>query len=179
MPRKIRQLKADLRNAGFIEQRDRGKGSHTRWVHPAVPGSAVTVSGHDGDDAKAFQERDIRNAMARVEQTTASEAEMEHDVQWLDVTQDEIEAALQYAVVIEWSTEDDAFVASVPDFPGLHTHGATREEAATMANEVIALNIAGARADGSEIPAPRFSALRADNRRPVEANRVHAIQKTA
>ena len=69
MPRKIRQLKSDLRRAGFIEQRDRGKGSHTRWVHPAVPGSAVTVSGHDGADAKAFQERDVRNVIARVEQS--------------------------------------------------------------------------------------------------------------
>lgn len=104
---------------------------------------------------------------------------MVHDVQWLDITQTDIEAALQFAVVIEWSAEDDAFVVSVPDFPGLHTHGATREEAATMANEVIALNIAGARADGSTIPAPRFSALRADNQRPDEAQRVHAIQKSA
>lgn len=104
---------------------------------------------------------------------------MENDVQWLDITQDDIDVALQYAVVIEWSVEDDAFVVSVTDLPDLHTHGATREEAATMANEVIALNIAGARADGSKLPAPRFSALRADNRRPSEVNRVHTIQKTA
>ena len=104
---------------------------------------------------------------------------MEDDVQWLDITQDDTEAALNYAVIIEWSAEDDAFVVSVPDFPGLHTHAATREEAVTMANEVIALNIAGARADGSSIPTPRFSALRADNRRSDETNRVHAIQKTA
>lgn len=74
MPRKIRQLKADLRKAGFTEQRDRGKGSHTRWVHPAVPGSAVTVSGRDGHDAKAFQERDVRNAIDRVRQANTREA---------------------------------------------------------------------------------------------------------
>lgn len=104
---------------------------------------------------------------------------MEHPVQWLDITQDDIEAAHQYAVIIEWSAEDDAYVVSVPDFPGLHTHGATREEAATMANEVIALNIAGARADGSRAPTPRFSALRADDRRPDKANRMQAVQKTA
>ena len=104
---------------------------------------------------------------------------MEDDVQWLDITQDDIEAALNFAVIIEWSAEDDAFVVSVPDFPGLHTHGATREEAATMVNEAIALNIVGARADGTTVPAPRFSALRADNQRLDEANRVHAIQKSA
>ena len=104
---------------------------------------------------------------------------MEADVQWLDITQDDVEAALNYAVLIEWSAEDEAFVVSVPDIPGLHTHGATREEAATMANEVIALNIAGARADGSRIPAPRFSALRAQRRLQDEVNRGEPIWRTA
>lgn len=104
---------------------------------------------------------------------------MEYPVQWLDITDDDLKAALQYAVIIEWSAEDDAFVVSVPDFPGLHTHGATREEAATMANEAIALNIAGARADGSTIPTPQFSALHADNRCLDDVNRIHGIQKTA
>ena len=69
MPRKIRQLKADLRQAGFIELRDRGKGSHTRWEHPIVPGLAVTLSGRDGDDAKSYQERDVRLAVTRASQT--------------------------------------------------------------------------------------------------------------
>ena len=34
-----------------------------------------------------------------------------------------------YSMIIEWSVEDDAFVVSVPEFPGQHTHGATYEEA--------------------------------------------------
>ncbi len=84
---------------------------------------------------------------------------MAHDTIWLDVTEADTTTALHYAVVIEWSAEDDAFVVSVPDFPEIHTHGATREEAATMANEVIALTLAAARQTGRTIPPPTFSAL--------------------
>jgi predicted RNA binding protein YcfA (HicA-like mRNA interferase family) len=64
MPRKIRQLKADLRKAGFTWRP--GKGSHTVWTHPLLPGDAVTVSGSDGDDAQPYQERDIREALTRL-----------------------------------------------------------------------------------------------------------------
>jgi predicted RNA binding protein YcfA (HicA-like mRNA interferase family) len=63
MPRKIRELKADLRRAGFIEQP--GKGSHAGWRHPLVPGK-VTLSGNDGDDAQRYQERDVRDALAQL-----------------------------------------------------------------------------------------------------------------
>lgn len=64
MPRKLRQLKADLRRAGWVLKGDAGKGSHERWVHPDVPGIQVTLSGRDGDDAKHYQERDVANAIA-------------------------------------------------------------------------------------------------------------------
>ncbi len=103
--------------------------------------------------------------------------EREKNVQWLDVTQDYVDAALRYALVSEWSDEDDAFVVSVPDFPGLHTHGSTREEAATMGTEAIALNIAGMREGGNAPPAPRFSILRADTQLLDDADRVRAIRK--
>lgn len=66
MPRKIRQLKADLRKAGFSERP--GKGSHTNWAHPLVPGG-VTISGHDGDDAKPYQEQAVREALQKVRDT--------------------------------------------------------------------------------------------------------------
>lgn len=68
MPRKIRQLKSELRKAGFVEQKDRGKGSHARWYHPSAPDPIVTLAGHDGDDAKPYQERDVRQAISRVRQ---------------------------------------------------------------------------------------------------------------
>jgi predicted RNA binding protein YcfA (HicA-like mRNA interferase family) len=57
-------LKADLRKFGFRQIPGRGKGSHTWWEHPKVPGYAVDLSGHDGDDAKPVQEQAVREARA-------------------------------------------------------------------------------------------------------------------
>jgi predicted RNA binding protein YcfA (HicA-like mRNA interferase family) len=59
MPRKIRQLIADLEKAGFVNRG--GKGSHRNFTHPK--GKWVTVSGHTGDDAKHYQERELRRAL--------------------------------------------------------------------------------------------------------------------
>lgn len=67
MPRKIRQLKSDLKKAGFVERPSRGKGSHSWWVHRDIEGAEVNLSGHDGDDAQRYQERDVREAIAKVE----------------------------------------------------------------------------------------------------------------
>jgi len=63
MPRKIRELKADLRRAGFVMRP--GKGSHTVWEHPAIA-RGVPISGRDSDDAHDYQEKDVRAALARV-----------------------------------------------------------------------------------------------------------------
>jgi predicted RNA binding protein YcfA (HicA-like mRNA interferase family) len=65
MPRKIRQLKADLRRAGARQVAQ--EGSHTTWKHPLVPGTLVELSGDDGDDAKPYQERDLREALRRID----------------------------------------------------------------------------------------------------------------
>jgi predicted RNA binding protein YcfA (HicA-like mRNA interferase family) len=65
MPRKLRQLRTDLKKAG-LALTDRGKGSHEVWEHPEVPAASVTLSGHDGDDAKPYQERDVRRVIAKV-----------------------------------------------------------------------------------------------------------------
>ena len=59
MPRKVRQLIADLERAGFVNQG--GKGSHRNFTHPKGP--RITVSGSPGDDAKHYQERDLRRAL--------------------------------------------------------------------------------------------------------------------
>ena len=56
MPRKVRQLIADLERAGFVNRG--GKGSHRNFVHPK--GVRVTVSGQPGHDAKHYQEREVR-----------------------------------------------------------------------------------------------------------------------
>ena len=66
MPRKIRQLKRDLRRAGFEELVGRAKGDHTAWRHPLAGGRPLILDGRDGDDAKHYQERDVRAALERV-----------------------------------------------------------------------------------------------------------------
>jgi predicted RNA binding protein YcfA (HicA-like mRNA interferase family) len=65
MPRKIRQLKQDLRRAGYVQVPKRGKGSHTYWVHPRVPGYSVTLSGQDGHDARPYQEDAVAEALEK------------------------------------------------------------------------------------------------------------------
>ena len=62
MPRKVRQLIADLEKAGFVNRG--GKGSHRNFTHPQ--GLRVTISGGAGDDAKHYQESDVRRALAAV-----------------------------------------------------------------------------------------------------------------
>jgi predicted RNA binding protein YcfA (HicA-like mRNA interferase family) len=66
MPRKIRELKADLLRAGFVWRAARG--SHTRWRHPSAPDVRVTLSGNDGDDADRYQEQDVQRAIRRVQE---------------------------------------------------------------------------------------------------------------
>jgi predicted RNA binding protein YcfA (HicA-like mRNA interferase family) len=65
MPKKIRELKSLLLQAGFTCRT--GKGSHTNWYHTLLPGR-VTISGKDGNDAKAYQEKDVNNALKRLEE---------------------------------------------------------------------------------------------------------------
>ena len=60
MPRKIRELIADLKAAGFEDRG--GKGSHRNFVHPKVA-KPVTISGNAGDDAKKYQERAVSKAI--------------------------------------------------------------------------------------------------------------------
>jgi predicted RNase H-like HicB family nuclease/DNA-binding XRE family transcriptional regulator len=102
---------------------------------------------------------------------------MGNNTEWIDLSEDDAAAALRYALVIEWSPEDDAFVVSVPDIPGLHTHGSTREEAATMGDEALALWITGARRRGVPLPPPAFSPLRAYAAAIDEAERIRAIRQ--
>ncbi len=67
MPRKVRELIRDLLDAGFYEIPGGGKGSHRKYCHARYPG-AVTLSSGAGDDAKHYQERQVRRAIERVKQ---------------------------------------------------------------------------------------------------------------
>jgi predicted RNA binding protein YcfA (HicA-like mRNA interferase family) len=61
MPRKIRQLVAELEAAGF-RLTPGGKGSHRKFRHSDFPGSVI-LSGKEGDDALPYQEKQVRNAI--------------------------------------------------------------------------------------------------------------------
>ena len=64
MPRKIRDLIKDLKDAGFIDRG--GKGDHRNFVHPAVT-KPVTIAGKEGDDVKHYQEKAVRLAIKEVQ----------------------------------------------------------------------------------------------------------------
>ena len=65
MPRKIRELKKDLKRAGFVNIPKRGKGSHSYWQHPNYA-KAVILSNQDGADAKPYQEKEVAKAIKAV-----------------------------------------------------------------------------------------------------------------
>ena len=62
MPRKVRQWIADLERAGFVNRG--GKGSHRNFTH--AKGVRLTLSGRPGNDAKHYQERDVKRALDAV-----------------------------------------------------------------------------------------------------------------
>jgi len=72
VPRKIRELRADLRRAGFEELRGRGDGSHSFWRHRAGPTHA-TLSGATGADAQPYQEKHVARAIAAAAQRSKEE----------------------------------------------------------------------------------------------------------
>lgn len=72
---------------------------------------------------------------------------------------EELVEARRYALVIEWSDEDQVFLASAPDLPGVVTHGATRAEAADMGEEAAAVWISAMRYLGRAVPDPTFTGL--------------------
>ena len=76
-----------------------------------------------------------------------------------DLTAEEYAAARPYALVIEWSDEDQVYIATAPDLVGCRTHGATRAEAAEMGEEAIALVLASRAGRGQPLPPARFTAL--------------------
>ncbi len=67
MPLKIKNLKAALARARFVQRS--GKGNHTVWTHPDVPELSLTISGKDGDDAKPYQVKDVRVVLWMVGKT--------------------------------------------------------------------------------------------------------------
>jgi predicted RNase H-like HicB family nuclease len=65
----------------------------------------------------------------------------------------------QYEIVIYWSTEDQAYVAQVPELSGCMAHGDTHESALANANEAIQLWIDTAQEFGDPVPEPKGQRL--------------------
>ena len=61
MSRKVRELIAELEDHGSVNRG--GKGSHRNFTHPRVA-RPVTISGNAGDDAKKYQEKAVKAAIA-------------------------------------------------------------------------------------------------------------------
>lgn len=65
MPHKKRDIRRDYRQASFRERQ--GKGDHTVFTYPGLPHN-FAVDGKDGADAEPNDERNLRRALAEVEQ---------------------------------------------------------------------------------------------------------------
>jgi len=61
----------------------------------------------------------------------------------------------QYAILIQWSNEDQKYIASLPEFgPYAHTHGNSYEEALKNGQEVLELLIEDYQARNKPLPKP-------------------------
>ena len=68
MPRKMRELKKELRKVGFVLVSGMGKGSHSLWRHERHTQVTVLLSGNDGADAQRHIEAKVDAAVAAVRQ---------------------------------------------------------------------------------------------------------------
>ena len=95
-----------------------------------------------------------------------------------ELTPEELAEVRNYRIVIEWSPEDGAFLASAPDLPRVRTHGATPEEAAAMGEEVVAIWLTSRRKAGLPIPPPSLTAKDVVVKLPprYDAARIQAIR---
>ena len=62
---------------------------------------------------------------------------------------------MKYGVVLQWSDEDEAFIAEVPELPGCAADGETYQEALSNVAVIIEHWIETAQSLGRSIPEPR------------------------
>lgn len=130
MPRKGRELVAELLARGFEEIPGGGKGSHRTFVHDRYPG-AMTISGQPGDDAKPYQEKQVRKALEVIDEKTDA-----------------------YHKWVEWSDGDAAYIGKCPDLiSGIHGDDPVRlyADLISVVDEVIA----HFQRTGRQLPVPR------------------------
>lgn len=63
-----------------------------------------------------------------------------------------------YPILLAWSPEDSAWIATVPDLPGCLADGVTRAKAALNATDAIAAWLDTARELGRDLPEPTLYA---------------------
>jgi antitoxin HicB len=61
---------------------------------------------------------------------------------------------LRYSILIQWSDEDEAYIVTLSEFPGYHTHGDTYEEALKNGKGVLELCIESDLELGRPLPEP-------------------------
>ena len=61
----------------------------------------------------------------------------------------------KYEIILYWSSEDDAFIAAVPELAGCSADGATRQEALANVDVVIAEWMETAQELGHPVPLPK------------------------
>ena len=64
-----------------------------------------------------------------------------------------------YSMVIQWSNEGQAFIVTIPEFPGNRTHGDTYEEVVKQGEDLIESLILWTQQDGKPLPEPQVFAL--------------------
>jgi len=72
MPRKIRDLKAQIAREGFVYLPKRGKGSHERWRHPLLR-KTLTIPGKDGDDVPPYLEKQLTQLLSELDELREDE----------------------------------------------------------------------------------------------------------
>ncbi len=65
----------------------------------------------------------------------------------------------KYEIILYWSSEDQAFIAEVPELPGCMAHGQTQEAGLKNINEAIQLWIETAQEFGDPVPEPKGERL--------------------
>jgi predicted RNase H-like HicB family nuclease len=75
---------------------------------------------------------------------------------WPDVSEEELAEARRYGMCIDWSPEEEVFIASFPDIPFVRTHGANCEEAAERGEELIVAWLTGLKDAGLPITPPKI-----------------------
>ena len=65
MPKKVRDLKSILLKAGFTYRP--AKGSHTVWIYELLPELTLMIAGKDGDNAKLYLEKEVKQRLKKLE----------------------------------------------------------------------------------------------------------------